>query len=126
MKYLVLFFLLPLSVYASDSIFPHSKKGAVEKHEKVCKLQNLFNHKAMFYKSELCTYGTKGCDIGEVKEPFEVLCDLEYVTMCYGKKSWLNRNQYFQLSNDVVVANISHSITVKNGVKTSTVCAHYK
>jgi hypothetical protein len=125
-KYLILFFLLSVSAHADDYIFPNGKKGNVEKYKKICLVQEPASHKAMFYKSELCTYGAKGCEIGEVIEPFEVLCDLDYVSKCYSQKTWLTRNQYFKLGNDVVVSNISHSVTIKNSIKTSTICAHYK
>jgi len=112
----------------AGNIFDSGKIDASKrvKHNKLCLEKEPANHKANFVKSELCSYGLKGCTGISSKKPFEVLCSLKRVSDCYTKKSWLTRNQYFGLSDKLTVSNISHTMNIINGKVSHEICAYYK
>ncbi|BBM00259.1 hypothetical protein GL2_03330 [Microbulbifer sp. GL-2] len=125
MRIIVLLLIFSSCAFA-DSFTVKKNEKPIEKYEKLCLMQHPPTHKAMFYKSELCKFGKEGCSGVSSKEPFEVLCNLEWVSKCYSMSAWQSRNQYFKLSPSVEVANISQRVTFSNGAKVTTICAHYK
>jgi len=127
MRLFLILLILSNTAYAGK-IFKYDEIDASKqvKHSKLCLERTPANHKANFVKSELCSYGLKGCTGISSKKPFEVLCSLKRVSNCYTKKSWLTRNQYFGLSDKLTVSNISHTTNIVNGKISYEICAYYK